>query len=72
MVVLAVLVGVIYLQLDDDYAGFQNRLTITSSAVCHLTVFYFRIGAFFFILTNIVFGNLSALELFIRERSIFM
>ena len=28
MAILAVLVGVIYFQLDDDYAGFQNRLLI--------------------------------------------
>lgn len=29
-------------------------------------------GAFFFIVMNQVFGNLSAVELFIKERAIFM
>lgn len=31
-----------------------------------------RVGAFFFIIMNQIFGNLSALELFIRERAIFI
>ncbi|EDO42968.1 predicted protein [Nematostella vectensis] len=31
-----------------------------------------RVGAFFFIVMNMVFGNLSAVELFIKERKIFM
>ncbi|GFS06733.1 ATP-binding cassette sub-family G member 2-like [Elysia marginata] len=31
-----------------------------------------RVGAFFFIIMNQIFGNLSALELFIKERSIFI
>ncbi|KAI2668767.1 Broad substrate specificity ATP-binding cassette transporter ABCG2 [Labeo rohita] len=31
-----------------------------------------RIGAFFFLIINMVFGNLSAVELFINERAIFV
>lgn len=31
-----------------------------------------RSGAFFFLIINMVFGNLSAVELFINERAIFM
>ncbi|XP_005109370.3 broad substrate specificity ATP-binding cassette transporter ABCG2 [Aplysia californica] len=31
-----------------------------------------RVGAFFFIIMNQVFGNMSAVELFIKERAIFM
>ena len=38
----------------------------------NLIFFVFRVGAFFFIIMNQIFGNLSALELFIKERSIFM
>ena len=38
----------------------------------HTWIVFDRIGAFFFIVMNIVFGNLSAVELFIRERSLFM
>jgi ATP-binding cassette, subfamily G (WHITE), member 2 len=52
----ALIVGVIYLQLDDNVdSAIQNR-----------------VGAFFFIIMNQVFGNLSAVELFIKERSIFV
>lgn len=32
----------------------------------------YRSGAFFFLIINMVFGNLSAVELFIKERAIFM
>lgn len=52
----ALIVGVIYLQLNDNIdSAIQNR-----------------VGAFFFIIMNQVFGNLSAVELFIKERSIFV
>uniref|UniRef100_A0A8C7YLT3 ATP-binding cassette, sub-family G (WHITE), member 2c n=1 Tax=Oryzias sinensis TaxID=183150 RepID=A0A8C7YLT3_9TELE len=33
---------------------------------------YYQIGAFFFLIINMVFGNLSAVELFINERAIFI
>ena len=42
MIVLATLVGVIYFQLDDSYAGFQNRLqTICLSYYC--TTFFIEL-----------------------------
>jgi len=31
-----------------------------------------RVGVFFFLVMNMIFGNLSAVELFIKERPIFM
>ena len=31
-----------------------------------------RVGAIFFILMNTVFGNLSAIEIFLKERVVFM
>ena len=34
--------------------------------------FTFRVGVFFFLVMNTVFGNLSAVELFIKERPTFM
>ena len=56
MVVFAVIVGLIYRDVPDDFLiGIENRT-----------------GAFFFIVMNQVFGNLSAVELFIKERAIFM
>ena len=41
----------------------------------HLTVLvgvFCRVGVFFFLVMNMIFGNLSAVELFIKERPIFM
>ena len=32
----------------------------------------FRVGAFFFIVMNYVFGNMSAVDIFIKERAVFM
>ncbi|XP_061535739.1 broad substrate specificity ATP-binding cassette transporter ABCG2b [Phycodurus eques] len=52
----AVLVGLIY---------FQMPLTLPEALQN-------RSGAFFFLIINMVFGNLSAVELFINERAIFI
>ncbi|XP_037109613.1 broad substrate specificity ATP-binding cassette transporter ABCG2b isoform X2 [Syngnathus acus] len=52
----AVLVGLIY---------FQTPLTLPEALQN-------RSGAFFFLIINMVFGNLSAVELFINERAIFI
>ena len=55
-VILAVLVGLIYLNIDRTLdTGVKNRN-----------------GAIFFIVTNQVFSNLSALDAFIRERVLFI
>lgn len=35
-------------------------------------MFFCRVGVFFFLVMNMIFGNLSAVELFIKERPIFM
>ncbi|ESO99617.1 hypothetical protein LOTGIDRAFT_141832 [Lottia gigantea] len=56
MIIFAVIVGAVYWQIDDS----------STSGVQN------RVGAFFFIIMNQVFGNLSAIELFIKERSIFI
>ncbi|XP_070544521.1 broad substrate specificity ATP-binding cassette transporter ABCG2-like isoform X2 [Ptychodera flava] len=56
MLVFAAVVGTIYWQVDD---------TLTAGIQN-------RVGAFFFIIMNMVFGNLSAVELFIQERIIFI
>uniref|UniRef100_A0A671U2S3 ATP-binding cassette, sub-family G (WHITE), member 2c n=1 Tax=Sparus aurata TaxID=8175 RepID=A0A671U2S3_SPAAU len=52
----AILVGLIY---------YQMPLTLTEGLQN-------RSGAFFFLIINMVFGNLSAVELFINERAIFI
>ncbi|CAH1794454.1 unnamed protein product [Owenia fusiformis] len=56
MLFFGVIVGIIYFQLD---------LSLTSGIQN-------RVGAFFFIAMNMMFGNLSAVELFIKERAIFV
>lgn len=55
-VLFAVLVGLIYLQVDKSQdTGVKNRM-----------------GAIFFIVTNQVMSNLSAIELFLKERILFI
>ncbi len=55
-IIFAVLVGLIYLQIDDTQeTGVKNRL-----------------GAIFFITINQVMSNLSSIELFIKERVFFI
>ena len=49
-----------YLDLDLMVSNYKITLLIN------------RVGAFFFIVMNQVFGNMSAVELFIKERAIFM
>ncbi|XP_067928023.1 broad substrate specificity ATP-binding cassette transporter ABCG2-like isoform X2 [Watersipora subatra] len=56
LAVFAVIVGAIYFQTPDDCASGVQN----------------RVGAFFFMLMNVVFGNLSAIDLFINERRIFI
>ncbi|KAK7491867.1 hypothetical protein BaRGS_00016886 [Batillaria attramentaria] len=56
MVIFAVIVGGVYWQINDS----------KDSGIQN------RVGAFFFIVMNQVFGNLSSVELFIKERAIFM
>ncbi|XP_035262830.1 broad substrate specificity ATP-binding cassette transporter ABCG2-like [Anguilla anguilla] len=52
----AVLVGLIYYQIPKTLPEALQN----------------RIGAFFFLIINMVFGNLSAVELFINERALFI
>ncbi|XP_060063497.1 broad substrate specificity ATP-binding cassette transporter ABCG2-like [Ylistrum balloti] len=56
MVVFGVIVGAIYWDVDDDCTSGIQN----------------RVGVFFFVVMNQVFGNLSAVELFIKERAIFL
>uniref|UniRef100_A0A8C1Z5E7 ABC transporter domain-containing protein n=1 Tax=Cyprinus carpio TaxID=7962 RepID=A0A8C1Z5E7_CYPCA len=49
----------------------HNSQKQTCVCVC-VCVCVRRIGAFFFLIINMVFGNLSAVELFINERAIFV
>ncbi|XP_055335659.1 broad substrate specificity ATP-binding cassette transporter ABCG2-like [Paramacrobiotus metropolitanus] len=56
MVVFGAIVGAIYWQVDQSYPAGLQN----------------RYGAFFFIIMNLVFGNLDAVELFVKERRIFV
>ncbi|XP_061087902.1 broad substrate specificity ATP-binding cassette transporter ABCG2-like [Conger conger] len=55
-IIFAVLVGLIYYQIPKTLPEGLQN----------------RIGAFFFLIINMVFGNLSAVELFINERALFI
>ncbi|KAI7810530.1 broad substrate specificity ATP-binding cassette transporter ABCG2b [Triplophysa rosa] len=55
-IVFALLIGLIYYQMPKTLPEALQN----------------RIGAFFFLIINMVFGNLSAVELFINERAIFV
>ncbi|XP_033108287.1 broad substrate specificity ATP-binding cassette transporter ABCG2-like isoform X2 [Anneissia japonica] len=55
MVIFGLIVGGIYFQLDNS----------SSAGIQN------RVGAFFFLIMNMIFGNLGAVEVFIRERVIF-
>ncbi len=59
MIIFALLVGLLYFRLDTKQ--FNNRTVIND-----------RIGALFFIVMNQVFGNLSAVDVFIRQKALFM
>ncbi|KAK7113491.1 broad substrate specificity ATP-binding cassette transporter ABCG2-like isoform X2 [Littorina saxatilis] len=56
MVIFALIVGAVYFQISSTMTDGIQN----------------RVGAFFFIVMNQVFGNLSAVELFIKERAIFV
>ncbi|XP_052785141.1 broad substrate specificity ATP-binding cassette transporter ABCG2-like isoform X2 [Mya arenaria] len=56
MAIFAIVVGAIYWDIDNSCKSGLQN----------------RTGAFFFIIMNMVFGNLSAVELFIKNRAIFL
>ncbi|XP_065906205.1 broad substrate specificity ATP-binding cassette transporter ABCG2-like isoform X2 [Dysidea avara] len=52
---LSIIIGLIFLQADDDFVGVQDR-----------------IGAMFFIVINMAFINVPAVEVFLKERPLFV
>ncbi len=58
-IIFALLVGFLYLKLDNK--GYNSSTVIND-----------RIGAIFFIIMNQVFSNLSAIEVFIKQKALFM
>lgn len=55
---------------SDAYLGMYSYLIeCTVLSVC---VVFARVGAFFFIVMNHVFGNMAVVDLFIRDRAVFM
>ena len=49
-----------------------SGLSTLTFSIQYRNFYCFRVGVFFFIVMNQVFGNLSSVELFIKERAIFM
>ncbi|KAM9399916.1 broad substrate specificity ATP-binding cassette transporter ABCG2-like isoform 1-T6 [Salvelinus alpinus] len=77
---LALIVGAIFFGVKDDQSGIQNRTAQTGSNLNRkrsgrprcTTEQEDKIGALFFITTNQCFSTLSAAELFITERKLFV
>ena len=66
---------VISFNILPSFHGFTIPKDILKSKCIVFTfenLLFFRVGAFFFIVMNQIFGNLSAVELFIKERKIFV
>ncbi|KAK2168128.1 hypothetical protein LSH36_20g08005 [Paralvinella palmiformis] len=55
-IILSVLVGSIYYQTDNSFKSGLQN----------------RVGVFFFIVMNFVFGNMSAMEVFLKDRTVFI
>ena len=58
-IVFALMVGLLYLRQDTK--SFNVRTVIND-----------RVGAMFFIVMNQVFSNLSAIDIFIKQRALFL
>ena len=80
-IIFALVVGAVYWQLDTDQNGYQNRLILYCVIECVISVAFYcfglvccpcRVGAIFFIVLNQVFGNLSAVDLFVQQKALFM
>ena len=87
MVIFALIVGGIYFQLATTPSGMMDRyiypppLTHTHTHThtlhtrdrhTHTHTHTHRLGVIFFIVMSQVFGNLGAIELFIKERAAFL
>ncbi|XP_065906239.1 broad substrate specificity ATP-binding cassette transporter ABCG2-like [Dysidea avara] len=55
LIVLSIVLGLIFLQADDNFAGVQDR-----------------IGAMFFVVINMAFINIPAVDVFLKERPLFV
>ena len=65
----------LFYNVTNDIAGFQNRLGMFTLVVCGgfvLTLYVFFSGFFFFTLALFGFSCLSSLGLFANERILFM
>ena len=75
MVGIAVVLGLVFLQADDDFVGVQDRCVICrniNSFIFTFSSFFFRIGAIFFAIINAAFINIHAVEVFQKEKPIFV
>ena len=72
MAAAAIIIGLVYVQLQDDYAGFQNRFIMKPwSGSLHMYNII-RVGVLFFIMIIIAFASLLPLKVFIQETPLFM
>jgi len=79
-IVLSVFLGLLFLQVDDDFVGVHDRCVecIHLSRVIRYCLQFtynlisFRIGAMFFMIINLALINIPAIDVFIKERAIFV
>jgi hypothetical protein len=68
------MVGAVFFQLGDEALGFQDRYIGCVWCVHGNTNLYriYRLGVLFFVVAQLAFGSLPAINLFINERRLFM
>ena len=77
LIVLSIVLGLIFLQADDNFAGVQDRCVEHVSGwskknMCLLCTVSSRIGAMFFVVINMAFINIPAVDVFLKERPLFV
>jgi len=75
MLMTALVVGIVFLQADDDYSGVQDRYVYIIWKRWHLSFsmwIIYRIGAMFFAIANAAFINITAVGVFFKEKPLFV
>ena len=74
MMGIAVTLGLVFLQADDDFVGVQYKCVICCMLLVrllsHSDHFIFRIGAIFFAIINVAFLNIQAVDMLQKEKPV--
>jgi len=77
MVMTTLVVGIVFLQADDDFGGVQDRCVHiygrnNASQLDFFIPTIHRMGAMFFAIGNIAFSNITAVGVFLKEKPLFV